>query len=94
MPYIFINLHGKINNGIFGCVAVQDYDDGMILKHELTRPEKENDRTKHILHQKAHSEPVMLAYETIPSINQFIQTEKLNTPLYQFIADDYTEHCI
>ena len=93
--YIYqLTWQNKIINGIFGCVAVQDYDDGVILKHELTRPEKENDRTKHILHQKAHSEPVMLTYEANPTINQFIQTEKLNIPLYQFIADDNTEHCI
>ncbi|HCI69763.1 MAG TPA: DUF1015 domain-containing protein, partial [Balneola sp.] len=47
-------------SGIFGCVSVQEYDEEIILKHELTRPDKEDDRTKHILTQQAHAEPVMI----------------------------------
>lgn len=49
--------------GVFTCASVQDYDNDVILKHELTRPDKENDRTKHIQTQQAHAEPVMLTYK-------------------------------
>ena len=45
--------------GVFTCASVEDYDKDVILKHELTRPDKEDDRTKHILTQSAHAEPVM-----------------------------------
>lgn len=48
--------------GVFTCASVQDYDDDTILKHELTRPDKEDDRTRHILTQQAHAEPVMLTF--------------------------------
>lgn len=49
--------------GVFTCASVQDYDNDVILKHELTRPDKENDRTKHIQMQQAHAEPVMLTFK-------------------------------
>src|SRR5699024_5965743 len=54
---------GRPQTGIFSCVSVEDYDDEVILKHELTRPAKEDDRTRHILSQQAHAEPVMLTYK-------------------------------
>lgn len=49
--------------GLFSCVSVEDYDNDVILKHELTRPDKEDDRTRHILTQEAHAEPVMLTFK-------------------------------
>lgn len=51
---------GITQTGVFTCVSVKDYDENRILKHELTRPDKENDRTRHILTMRAHAEPVML----------------------------------
>ncbi len=79
--------------GIFGCVTVKDYDHEIILKHELTRPVKEDDRTKHILTQKAHAEPVMLTYEDDTLINSLIE-EYLhsNDPIYDFETSDQVQH--
>jgi uncharacterized protein (DUF1015 family) len=54
--------------GVFTCASVQDYDNDVILKHELTRPDKEDDRTRHILTQKAHAEPVMLTFRDTSDI--------------------------
>ena len=52
--YIYqLIMDGRSQSGIFGCVSVDDYNNDVILKHELTRPAKEDDRTKHIVTQQA-----------------------------------------
>ena len=58
--YIYrIEINKRTHTGIFGCVSVDDYNKGRIVKHELTRFDKEDYCTKHIIAQKT-SEPVML----------------------------------
>lgn len=80
--------------GVFGCVSVKDYDHEIILKHELTRPEKEDDRTKHILTQQAHAEPVMLTFEDDSTINSLIKETTSSTPVYDFTTDDGVSHTL
>lgn len=86
--------NGRPQTGIFGCVAVADYDDDTILKHELTRPVKEDDRTRHILTQQAHAEPVMLAYRDDSDVAARIDRATAQDPLYDFTADDGVQHTI
>ena len=50
-------MDGRSQTGVYGCVAVSDYDENVILKHEKTRPDKEADRTRHLITQEAHAEP-------------------------------------
>lgn len=77
--------------GVFGCVSVQEYDQDIILKHELTRPAKEDDRTKHILTQKAHAEPVMLTYKDHDALTQLQKTiKKQQEPLFHFNTGEVT----
>lgn len=87
---------GQSQVGIFGCVSVSDYDNNVILKHEKTRPAKEDDRTKHILTQKAHAEPVMMAFRDTG--DKIYEEMKLcmvqEDPLYDFTADDDVQHTI
>ncbi|MBO6523435.1 MAG: DUF1015 domain-containing protein [Balneolaceae bacterium] len=92
--YIYrLGWEGNSKTGVFGCVSVKDYDHEIILKHELTRPDKEDDRTKHILTQQAHAEPVMLTYKDNDHINNLIKEHcKSNTPLYDFESDDGVKH--
>lgn len=78
--------------GVFGCVSVKDYDQDIILKHELTRPDKEDDRTKHILTQQAHAEPVMLTFQDDNGIDELIKETTQTTPIFDFIADDGVSH--
>lgn len=87
-------MNGRSQIGIFGCVSVDDYDYNVILKHELTRPDKEDDRTRHIATQKAHAEPVMMTFKDDEYIQNTIdQTLKLN-PTYDFLAEDNVQHTI
>ena len=66
--------------GVFTCASVQDYDEDVILKHELTRPDKEDDRTRHILTQSAHAEPVMLTFRDTADIAFLIEKITITQP--------------
>ncbi|WP_440999677.1 DUF1015 domain-containing protein [Fodinibius sp. SL11] len=84
--------NGRPQTGIFACVSVEDYDDEVILKHELTRPAKEDDRTRHILTQQAHAEPVMLTYKDDPTAENLIKETVEEEPLFEFEASDGVIH--
>lgn len=85
---------GREQTGIFGCVSVEDYDNNIILKHEKTRPVKEDDRTRHILTQRAHAEPVMLSFRSNDDIQSITDITANEAPLYDFTADDGVRHMI
>lgn len=87
-------MDGREQTGIFGCVSVAEYDDGTIVKHEETRPAKEDDRTRHILAQQAHAEPVMLTYRDEASIHDRVAQIQETEPLYDFEADDGVRHTV
>lgn len=87
-------MNGRAQTGIFGLVSVKEYDDDVILKHERTRPDKEDDRTRHILTQRAHAEPVMLTYRGHEAIDAAVEEATQQEPLYDFRARDYVQHTI
>jgi uncharacterized protein (DUF1015 family) len=89
-----LNWKGITKTGVFACVSVKDYDNNVILKHELTRPDKEDDRTKHILAQNAHAEPVMMTFNADKSFKELMAQETQTAPLFKFTADDEVEHTI
>lgn len=94
--YIYrLIMDGRSQTGIFSCVSVEDYNDDIILKHELTRPDKEDDRTKHILTQKAHAEPVMMTFRDSGEVGDFMESfMENNTPVYDFETEDHITHTI
>lgn len=85
---------GRSQTGLFTCVSVDDYDNNLILKHELTRPDKEDDRTRHIITQQAYAEPVMLTYKGTDEIDAMVNEIMNSTPLYDFTASDGVQHTI
>lgn len=80
-------MNGRAQTGLFGCVAVGEYDDGTILKHEETRPAKEDDRTRHVLTQRAHAEPVMLTHRGDDEVERLTEEAMQTEPLYDFEAE-------
>ena len=80
--------------GVFACVSVEEYDEGTIVKHEKTRPVKEDDRTRHILEQQAHAEPVMLTYRDEQAIHTLVEAVQEEEPLYDFEAEDGVWHTV
>ncbi len=84
---------GRTQYGLVGCAAIDDYLSGVILKHELTRPDKEEDRMKHVLINNANIEPVFFTYKTVPEIDEIVaEIVETNDPVYDFMADDDVRH--
>lgn len=94
--YIYrLIMDGRSQIGVFGCVSVDDYNNEVILKHELTRPAKEDDRTKHIITQQAHAEPVMFTFRDTGDITTFMNEYiSGNEPIYNLETEDGISHTI
>lgn len=78
--------------GLVAAASCQDYLDGIIKKHELTRPDKENDRTRHIETLNAQTGPVFLTYRRREAINALVARMMENEPEYDFSTDDGVTH--
>jgi uncharacterized protein (DUF1015 family) len=84
---------GKTQYGIVGCASVDDYLNNVIIKHELTRPDKEEDRMKHVRINNANLEPVFFSYPAVKEIDDIVKAFILNNvPEYDFVADDGIGH--
>jgi uncharacterized protein (DUF1015 family) len=84
---------GKTQYGIVGCASVDDYMNNVIKKHELTRPDKEEDRMKHVRVTNANMEPVFFSYPANKELDSMIlEFAENNTPEYDFTADDGVGH--
>lgn len=95
-PHYYIyaqTMNGVTQFGIVGCAACQDYMDGIIKKHELTRVDKEDDRMVHINLNNANIEPVFLSYRAVPEIDQLVaDVVNAHAPVYDFTATDGFGH--
>jgi uncharacterized protein (DUF1015 family) len=87
-------MNGRTQTGVVGCVHVDDYEGNVIRKHEKTRPDKEDDRTRHVLTLNAHAEPVFLAYRTQREIDRLTQRVSGTPVLYDFVAPDGVRHTV
>ena len=94
--YLYIygqTMFGKTQYGIVGCASVDDYLNNVIKKHELTRPDKEEDRMKHVRINNANLEPVFFSYPAHQEMDRLIKNFVLNNaPEYDFVADDGVGH--
>ncbi len=91
--YVYAQAWGdKIQYGIVGCAGVEDYMSGTIKKHELTRPDKEEDRMKHVRITNANAEPVFFTYNKQEAIDEIVEGVTGAEPVYDFVADDGFGH--
>lgn len=81
-----------VQTGLVAAASVAEYDAGAIKKHELTREDKEDDRTRHIDALDANDEPVFLAYRAVPAIDALIADVCKAKPEYDFTTDDGIGH--
>lgn len=79
-------MNGHTQYGIVVGAAVDDYMNGVILKHELTRRDKEEDRMKHVRVCDANIEPVFLAYPDDDVLDAVVARYTIQEPEYDFIA--------
>ncbi|MGH7515856.1 MAG: DUF1015 domain-containing protein [Gemmatimonadales bacterium] len=87
-------MDGRAQTGIVGCVHVDDYEHDVIRKHEKTRKDKEDDRTRHVLTLNAHAEPVLLTYRPRPELDDLTRSAVQGPPLYDFTAPDGVGHTV
>lgn len=82
-------MNGREQNGIVGCIAIDDYGEGRIKRHEFTRVDKEKDRINHFYAAQANTEPVFLFYKKKGELNRFIENwTSNNQPVYNFTSED------
>ena len=94
-PYYYVyrlTMNERTQTGVVGCCHYEEYYSGKIKKHELTRTAKENDRVQHVDSLNANAEPVFFSYRSNEEIDQFLVEILLETPEYNFVADDEIKH--
>jgi uncharacterized protein (DUF1015 family) len=95
-PHFYIyaqTMNGRTQYGIVGAAAVADYLSGVIKKHELTRPDKEEDRMVHVRVNNANIEPVFFAYPAVSELDNIVESiVGKQKPEYDFVAEDGIGH--
>ena len=94
-PYYYIyaqTMEGRTQYGLVVCAHTDDYAEGNIKKHELTRKDKEDDRMIHVRIQDANIEPVFFAYPDNEEVNAIVARYIAGTPEYDFVAEDGFGH--
>lgn len=93
--YIYLQvMDDRYQYGIVGCASIDDYNNNIIKKHELTRHDKEKDRIQHIDVTNLNTGPVFLTYPDVPGIDEIVKKAILKMPEYDFIADDNIQHTV
>ena len=91
--YIYeLTMNGRSQTGITACASIDDYEKGVIKKHENTRAEKEKDRINHVSICNAQTGPIFLAYRSSSVINEVVEEVKKEEALYDFTAEDGIRH--
>jgi uncharacterized protein (DUF1015 family) len=93
--YIYrLKMGSRQQTGIFATFSIDEYDRNLIKKHERTRKDKEDDRTRHLLALDAQTGPVFLAYRGMAEINEAVDQIVAGKPLYDFTAPDGVTHTL
>lgn len=91
--YVYAQTMGaRTQYGLVACCHFEDYLNGTIKKHELTRKEKEDDRMAHVRAQNANLEPVFFACPAVPEMDSIVAQVAQGDPEYDFVADDGFGH--
>jgi uncharacterized protein (DUF1015 family) len=93
MLYVYAQtMFGRTQYGIVGCAWVDDYLKGVVRKHELTRPDKEEDRKNHIRVTGFNAEPVFFAYPDHEELDRLVKKVVASPPVYDFTTGDGVGH--
>ena len=91
--YVYaLTMDGRTQTGLAGCAAIDDYMNGVILKHENTLAAKEEDRVRHVDACSAQTGPIFLAYRPCAALRRIIDDVKAAPALYNFTSDDGVRH--
>lgn len=87
-------MNGHAQTGLVGTFSVDEYDSGAIVKHEFTRPDKEADRTAHVLTLGAQTGPVFLTYHASAALKAQVEQDQAQAPLFDLTAADGVQHTV
>ena len=93
--YVYrLRMGAHVQTGIAACYAMAEYDAGAIKKHEHTRRDKEDDRTRHMLDLRAQTGPVFLTYRASAAVDAVVRQTVARAPLLDVTAVDEVRHTI
>ncbi|GAB4060124.1 DUF1015 domain-containing protein [Uliginosibacterium sediminicola] len=93
--YVYRIIMGShVQTGLVASASVADYDKNRIRRHELTRPDKEDDRVRQIEALSAQTGPVLLAYPKAPVVDAILQAATAAEPIADAVADDGIRHTV
>lgn len=91
--YIYrLTMGAHVQTGIAATFAIDEYDRDLIKKHEKTRPEKEDDRTRHMIAIGAQTGPVFLTYKASAAVDAAVAAVVATPPLFDVTAPDQVRH--
>lgn len=93
--YLYIyaqTMNGRTQYGLVGAAGVEDYMNNVIKKHELTRPDKEEDRMNHVRTSGMNYEPVFFSYPAVDRIDEIVAEVVKGKPEYDFTSEDGFGH--
>ena len=97
-PFFYIyqqNMNGRTQTGLVACSSIEDYFNDIIKKHELTRPEKEEDRIRHMETLQAHVGPIFLTYPQNNSVDKIVnEVCDKEEPVYNILTKDGIHHTV
>lgn len=93
--YVYrLQMGTHVQTGVGGCFPVDEYERDVIKKHERTRRDKEDDRTRHIVESRAQTGIVFLTYPARPAIDGLVAPVQSGAPLFDFTAPDGVRHTV
>ncbi len=93
--YVYRLRMGEVTQtGVAACFSLDEYDRDVIKKHERTRQDKEDDRTRHLLALRAQTGPVFLIHREAAAVDRIVQQVVATKPVYDFIAPDGVLHTL
>jgi len=91
--YVYrLRMGSHVQCGVAACFSIDEYDRDLIKKHEKTRPDKEDDRTRHMLAIGAQTGPVFLTYRNSRKVDDVVDRVVRTDALFDFIAPDGVRH--
>ena len=93
--YLYRHIMGDYEQiGVVACCSLNEYDEGLIRKHERTRRDKEDDRTHHMLMLRAQTGPVFLCYRARRDIDTMVMETTIANAIFDFTAEDGIQHTV
>ncbi len=91
--YVYrLKMGSHVQSGVAACFSIDEYDRDLIKKHEKTRPDKEDDRTRHMLAIGAQTGPVFLTYRASQEVDAIVRRVAAAEPLFDLTAPDGVQH--